>query len=465
MEGTFGKTSSSGRTRIPEGCRPRSSLRSRPALVLLLGSLILLVVVERLLTHAAFDASVARVETILNDSTPSVIELVEARRVMREIRSEAVRSCETTDARRAQLEDELRGAWQVLERRIAAYERLPVTSARERAGQEDLDKAVRELKDAVSAVLGATDLDGARLAIEHRLTPASDDAAHVIAGLIQENANEASRAASDTVLAHEKAKQRSFIFLLLVIGVTVTAGLFADRSLTRAERESARRMAEVDAFSAHAAHDIRGPLSPAVMALALLRRTENRPDGDVEKLDAIDRSLRRVLGLVDGLLEFARAGATPEPDATASFEEVVVDVRPALEALAAEERAELRFDMEPRLHARMSKVVLGSIVDNLGRNALLYLGDSERRAVSVVAKSEGETALVQVVDTGPGIPADALPRLFQAFERGSSRPGGSGLGLATVRRLVEAHGGKVSVRSQVGLGSTFEVRLPRRPPG
>ncbi len=133
---------------------------------------------------------------------------------------------------------------------------------------------------------------------------------------------------------------------------------------------------------------------------------------------------------------------------------------PGLCALATEERAEIRFQVEPRLHALASKAVLGSIVDNLARNALLYLGDSERRTASLRARSDAGRVVIEVEDTGPGIPPDMLARLFRPFERGSTRPG-TGLGLATVKRLIEAHAGDITVRSQVGLGTTFIVRLPR----
>jgi signal transduction histidine kinase len=72
-------------------------------------------------------------------------------------------------------------------------------------------------------------------------------------------------------------------------------------------------------------------------------------------------------------------------------------------------------------------------------------------------------ATFEVEDTGPGIPREALGRLFQPFERATQRPGGAGLGLATVRRLVEAHGGAVRVTSRVDVGSVFTVELPRAP--
>jgi signal transduction histidine kinase len=67
---------------------------------------------------------------------------------------------------------------------------------------------------------------------------------------------------------------------------------------------------------------------------------------------------------------------------------------------------------------------------------------------------------IEVHDTGPGIRPEMLERLFRPFQRGTDRPGGFGLGLATVKRLAEAHGGSVAVASEVGRGSVFTVRLP-----
>lgn len=106
--------------------------------------------------------------------------------------------------------------------------------------------------------------------------------------------------------------------------------------------------------------------------------------------------------------------------------------------------------------------MLSSIAQNLIRNAVAHLGEVPTRAVRVQARTVSPTSFeLEVTDTGPGIPDDVKRRLFRPFERGSTTAEGHGLGLATVKRLVDGHGGSIAVDTQVGRGTTFRVRLPK----
>jgi signal transduction histidine kinase len=102
-------------------------------------------------------------------------------------------------------------------------------------------------------------------------------------------------------------------------------------------------------------------------------------------------------------------------------------------------------------------------VGNLVRNAIKYMGDSATRRIVVRVREEGERVRTEVADTGPGIPPETRASLFELYFRGRHERGkeGLGLGLATVKRLAEAHGGSVGVSSEVGRGSTFHFLLPR----
>lgn len=112
----------------------------------------------------------------------------------------------------------------------------------------------------------------------------------------------------------------------------------------------------------------------------------------------------------------------------------------------------------------MSEGVLSSIVQNLVRNAIAHMGESVVRDVRVRGRAVSPTMLeLEVADTGPGIPEDVKRRLFLPFERGSTTAEGHGLGLATVKRLVDGHGGSIAVHTEVGRGTAFRVRLPRAP--
>ena len=105
--------------------------------------------------------------------------------------------------------------------------------------------------------------------------------------------------------------------------------------------------------------------------------------------------------------------------------------------------------------------VFSSVAQNLLGNAIKYMGDAPVKQVIVRANATGQIVRLTVEDTGPGIDAEFQKRMFEPFARGEhDAVGGIGLGLATVKRLVEAHGGTVGVKSRVGSGTLFWVELP-----
>jgi len=112
--------------------------------------------------------------------------------------------------------------------------------------------------------------------------------------------------------------------------------------------------------------------------------------------------------------------------------------------------------------ASCSPGVLTSVLSNLLQNALKYMGDGPERRILLRAREAGTFVRVEVEDTGPGIPPEAIGEIFLPYVRGPTHGrDGLGLGLATVRRLCEAHGGQAGVRSEFGRGSTFWFELPR----
>src|SRR5205085_1152559 len=128
---------------------------------------------------------------------------------------------------------------------------------------------------------------------------------------------------------------------------------------------------------------------------------------------------------------------------------------------AEERNIEVRIDPFPLCSVRCSQGVLTSLVSNLVRNAIKYMGNSEVRRISVQVTDSGDRWRLSVQDTGPGVPLEKKSILFEPYVRAESKQPGIGLGLATVKRLAEAHGGHVGVEASPGSGSTFWFELPK----
>ena len=179
-------------------------------------------------------------------------------------------------------------------------------------------------------------------------------------------------------------------------------------------------------------------------------------------MDIIGQSSERLLRLVNQILETSRLRAglvelDRKPLNLAWLvDRVVEEIHPqAEEAGITLERERLGADFtyrgdEERLH---------QLVVNLGANAIRFTPRGGRVVVRLI--DTGPELELQVEDTGVGIPADALPHIFEAYRQAHSERGGTGLGLAIVRGIVDAHGGRVTAESREGKGSRFTVLLPR----
>jgi signal transduction histidine kinase len=219
-------------------------------------------------------------------------------------------------------------------------------------------------------------------------------------------------------------------------------------------------------FYATLSHELRSPLTSVREAAHLLR------DGVPGQLNAkqarlvtvIGNSTDRLLRLVNQMLELSRlrAGVLPltreRVDLGRIVARAVEELRPQAEeggVLLARETVGDQFE------ARGDEDRLVQVVVNLVANAVRFTPRGGRVTVRVI--DAGQEIEIQVEDTGVGIPAAALPRIFDSWRQAHSDRGGTGLGLAVVRGVVLAHGGRVTVESQEGKGSRFTVLLPREP--
>jgi two-component system, sensor histidine kinase len=176
--------------------------------------------------------------------------------------------------------------------------------------------------------------------------------------------------------------------------------------------------------------------------------------------------VQHVLETFNALLRIARveSGAHRSAFSALDLERIVRDVCELYQAAADERSIELVCEARAAVEVYGDRELLAQALTNLLDNAVKYT--PEHGAISVRLHPVGGRAVLDVRDTGIGIPGALLPRLFDVFVQGDpgSRHshGGLGIGLTVVRRMVELHGGDVTARSEgAGLGSTFTVRLPR----
>src|SRR6185436_5337201 len=199
-----------------------------------------------------------------------------------------------------------------------------------------------------------------------------------------------------------------------------------------------------DVFLATLAHELRNPLAPIRNALELLRRPGLAHKIAEQARGVLDRQVGQIERLVDDLLDHSRI-TRGVAELRREEVELAVAVEGALETL-------LPLDAD---HVRLVQI-LGNLLSNAGK----YTAPGGRIRIEAVA--EGELVAVSVSDTGEGIAAEDLPRVFDVFTQVSpGRPGGLGIGLSLVKGLVEIHGGTVTAHSPGrGAGSTFTARLP-----
>ena len=253
---------------------------------------------------------------------------------------------------------------------------------------------------------------------------------------------------------------RAVLVALSAVLASIAAAVLV-RVLQRFAGLMESRVSEMEHFAGRVAHDIRSPLAAVSLAIELAQRD---PAASIRTgaLDRASRMLRLTSQLVDWLLVFARAGAPPSGASHADVGEVLDGVIEILRPAAEENGVELTTDIPTAVSVACTPGVLISLTSNLIGNAIKYIGSSPVRRVHVMAHVLGDKVRFEVRDTGPGVPAEQRDHLFDPYIRGAaSTVPGIGLGLATVRRLAEAHGGSIGFFPNAEAGSVFWFELPK----
>jgi signal transduction histidine kinase len=310
--------------------------------------------------------------------------------------------------------------------------------------------------------------DHAAAALLFRTEGASafDRANQSLLSAMEFDVKESERLARDVQAVRRSGTTNIIVLDILASIVAALAAVIAlraarehDRLLQQHSALLSERVAELDRFAGRVSHDILSPLNVVSIGLKLLDRHADAALGTT--VERCERALQRVKDLVTGLLQYARSSARVETGARAPFDLALQNIAADLTDDAKAHGIELIVEPSPAGEVACSVGVLASLVQNLVSNAIKYMGERPIRKITLRAKVAGGMARVEVEDTGPGIPLELQKEMFEPFVRGAhEHVGGMGLGLATVKRLVQGHGGAVGVQSSPGSGSLFWIALP-----
>lgn len=234
-----------------------------------------------------------------------------------------------------------------------------------------------------------------------------------------------------------------------------------EQRVTQGERERLQaQTTELATLAGGLAHEIRNPLSTIGMNLELL--AEELEDDEsararrmLKRISNLQSECRNLEDILNAFLQFARAGELNlEP---ASLNDQVTDYIGFLEHQAEMAGVELRPHLDSNLPlVMMDHSLIRQALVNLGRNAIEAMPDGG--SIDFLTYTKNTDVVLEVIDTGKGMDEKTRSKMFQAFF--STRNGGSGLGLPTVRRIVEAHHGRISCESEPGKGTRFTIVLP-----
>lgn len=308
----------------------------------------------------------------------------------------------------------------------------------------------------------------ARASLEEEARPISFELDDIASRMAKKNAEDTRALLADLQALRLRTSNLGAAVVGLALLLSLLVAWQVTRTISRQQATIAsqvaelnRRNAELDAFASRVAHDLVAPLSPLKGYLTLARRQLD--DKKVQELlSHAESSTARMSELVDGLLRFCRAGR-PTENASGDLATAVATI--LLEQAQAAQAAHIQLErqLDATVPVACPPQLLQSIAQNVIGNAVKYTTGSPGARVQVAVRAEKDSAVFQVIDNGPGLSQETLAQLFQPFFRAPETRAvpGTGLGLATTKRLVEAHGGTIAVASAPGQGTAVTVRLPR----
>ena len=409
--------------------------------------------------------------------TPAMEHLTAAREALFRLTVDTDELVLGTDLQRAAARRRLENARSQLDGELALYRTIrPVPSEASTERQVHgrmaaVDDALHNvLIDAATAATQQAERDAHIEQLDAELDALGDD----LQRLLDVDVAAVRAEATEIVSTRESARRTVILLGAVSLAAAIVATALALKTLrTQARLVAERRVflesraQELEAFAGRVAHDLRSPL--ATMALQI-SAFERRADSD-PKLKLLGHKLaQRIEGMnavVDDLLRFASGGAQPEPgartEAQALLQQIGIELEPALGAAGAE----LHIEQAASVVVACAEGALRSVLTNLLQNAISHIDGgarSERRITARTILLDDGAVRIEIEDTGPGLPPGTERIVFDPFVRlDATRGRGIGLGLSTVKKIAEAHGGRAGVQSIYGHGSCFYVELPLAP--
>ncbi len=241
----------------------------------------------------------------------------------------------------------------------------------------------------------------------------------------------------------------------------------------KAEVAQGEKLASIGVLASGIAHELNNPLTGVLTFTSLMRK--KAPDGseDAEDLDLVIRETKRCASIIKRLLDFAREKVPVK--GFFSLDRVIEDTVRFVERPASLQQIEINTDLDPGLpqiwgDADLIKQVILNLLVN-AQQAIEGKGNVTVRSRPYAASANAKTGAdampmveIAVIDTGCGIPQANLQRIFDPFFTSKEVGKGTGLGLSVSYGIVKAHGGRITVESIVGTGTTFRIYLPIMPP-
>jgi PAS domain S-box-containing protein len=239
------------------------------------------------------------------------------------------------------------------------------------------------------------------------------------------------------------------------------------QNLERTVEQLARSNAELERFAYVASHDLQEPLRNVATYVQMLeRRYGDRLDEDADEfIEYAVQGARRMQALIDDLLAYSRVGTRSKPfepvDMNAVLDDVLQDMRQTIE----QSGAEVVSSNLPTVPG--DRVQLGQVLQNLVSNAIKFQADGQPPRVEISVRQDDAEWLFTVEDNGIGFDPDYAERIFVIYERlhGAATYGGTGIGLAICKKIVERHGGRIWAESTPGRGATFHFTIAAEPTG